>query len=92
MCLKRGAFPALGDGEFYACDIQGARAEMLDGTLVGTVRDMIEYPAATVLVVEGDMGVIELPLTDAYVKQVDAAASLVSVVSIEGLEPSRSRA
>ena len=35
ICLKRGAFPALGDGEFYACDIQGARAEMLDGTLVG---------------------------------------------------------
>jgi 16S rRNA processing protein RimM len=92
ICLKRGAFPALGDGEFYACDIQGARAEMLDGTLVGTVRDMIEYPAATVLVVEGDMGVIELPLTDAYVQHVDAAARLVSVVSIEGLEPSKSRA
>ena len=92
ICVQRSNFPALQDGEFYACDVKGARAELLDGTLVGIVRDMVEYPAAVVLVVHGDLGVIELPLTDAYVQGVDAVAGLVSVVSIEGLEPTKARA
>ena len=89
ICVRRGAFPPLGDGEFYACDVKGAKARFADGTEVGVVRDMVEYPAAMVLVVDTADGEIELPLTDAFVSGVDVAKGLVSVVTVEGLEPTK---
>ena len=86
ICVKRGAFPALQPGEFYACDVKGARAVMPDGAEVGVVQDMIEYPASMVLLVKGAQS-WEIPLVEAWVTSVDVEAGLVHVASLEGLEP-----
>jgi 16S rRNA processing protein RimM len=83
--VPRSDFPAPAEGEFYAVDIEGARAE-LAGETVGTVRRLLTYPACSALEVElADGRVIEVPLVDQYVDEVDAEAYVVRLRSIEDL-------
>jgi 16S rRNA processing protein RimM len=82
--VPRDAFPPLEEGEFYACDIEGARA-MVGGEQVGVVTELHSYPTCDVLVVKRDSTSIEVPLTDTYVASVDVAGGVVELVTIEGL-------
>lgn len=82
--VPRDAFPPLEEGEFYACDIEGARA-MVGEKQVGIVTEMHSYPTCDVLVVKRGSTSIEVPLTDTYVASIDAAAGVVELVTIEGL-------
>ncbi|MEO5730320.1 MAG: ribosome maturation factor RimM [Byssovorax sp.] len=82
--VPRDAFPPLEEGEFYACDIEGARA-MVGEEQVGVVTELHSYPTCDVLVVKRDSTSIEVPLTDTYVASVDVAGGVVELVTIEGL-------
>jgi len=91
VCVRRGAFPQPEPGEFYACDIEGARVVVEDeaGTReFGRVVAMRSYPTTDVLEVDaGDGGrPWEVPLVEAIVKSVDVAAGLVTLVTTEGIE------
>lgn len=87
LCVRRDAFPPLDDGEFYACDVEGARVVCGEEEL-GRVTAMRSYPSVDVLLVAGDRR-WEIPLTEAFIAEIDASAGLVVVRSIEGLEPER---
>lgn len=85
ICVRRADFPPLDEGEFYACDVEGAEVR-LQNARIGAVERYVEYPAATALLVRKDDGAaIEVPLTDAYVEKVDPAARVVLLSSVEGL-------
>jgi 16S rRNA processing protein RimM len=85
VCVPRDEFPPLADGEFYACDVEGARV-VLGSDEVGRVTALQSYPACDVLVIErASGGSVEVPLTDAFVASVDAGAGLVKLVTLEGL-------
>jgi 16S rRNA processing protein RimM len=92
VCARRGDFPALAEGEFYACDIEGARvvveAEGAPPRELGVVRELRTYPAADVLIVDaGDGGrPWEVPLVDGIVRRVDVEGSLVTLATLEGVE------
>lgn len=84
--VPRSEFPALEPGEFYFCDLEGARA-VLDGATVGTVRGVVEYPTCHVVVVEREgKPTLDVPLRDDFVAEVDVAAGVVTLASIDGLE------
>jgi 16S rRNA processing protein RimM len=84
--VPRDELPPPEEGEFYACDIEGARAELEDGTLVGTVKALRSYPTCDVLVVErSGGGELEVPLVDDYVLDVDPVASVVKLRQIDEL-------
>lgn len=86
LLVPRDELPALEEGEFYKVDLEGARAELTDGTLVGTVLRVVSYPSCEVLVVStADGKTIELPLVDDVVESVDAPARLVRLKTAEGL-------
>jgi 16S rRNA processing protein RimM len=86
LLVPREELPALDEGEFYNVDLEGARAELVDGTLVGTVLRIASYPSCDVLVVSTPDGqTLELPLVDDVVDSVDAAARVVKLKSAEGL-------
>jgi 16S rRNA processing protein RimM len=91
VCVRRGDFPALGEGEFYACDVEGARV-VLGGDggerELGRVRELKTYPTADVLVVDAADGghPWEVPLVDAIVGGVDVAAGVVTLRTTEGVE------
>lgn len=88
VCARRGSFPPLEPGEFYACDIEGARVEIEGGEALGTVTGMRSYPTCDVLVVDaGDGGrPWEVPLVASVVARVDVGAGVVTVASREGIE------
>jgi 16S rRNA processing protein RimM len=86
VCVPREAFPALAEGEFYACDLEGARAVMRSGEEIGTVEGIASYPTCDALVVDKGGGrTIEIPLLEAYVGSVDVERKVVEIVSLEGL-------
>lgn len=87
VCVARADFPPLEEGEFYACDIEGAEASLVSGEVVGKVKGIQSYPSCTVLVVERAEGgpVIEVPLVDSHVASVDVERSRVVLVTVDGL-------
>ena len=97
VCARRSSFPVLGDGEFYACDLEGARvvvhgepgetgAPLADE--VGTVRELQTYPTVDVLIVDAADGGApwEIPLVDAIVERVDVTLGKVTLFTLEGVE------
>ena len=85
--VPRDAFAPLEEGEFYACDIEGARAVLRSGGDVGRVKGIRSYPTCDALLVEREgKGLLEVPLVDAYVGSVDAAGGVVEIVTLDGLE------
>lgn len=83
--VERSQFAPLEEGEFYACDIEGARAELVTGELLGTVTGLDTYPTCDVLLIEHDGKRLEVPLVPQFVESVDADARLVKLVTLEGL-------
>jgi 16S rRNA processing protein RimM len=89
LCVPRSAFPPLDAGEFYACDLEGARAVLPTGEEVGHVSGLTSYPTCDVLLVERAApakGRLEVPLLPAYVGDVDVAGGVVHLLTIEGLD------
>ena len=81
LLVRRDAFPPLEQGEFYACDLVGARLYGPDGEL-GIVEDLATYPTADVLVGRLSGGVrFEIPLVDDYIDEIDVLARHVRVKS-----------
>jgi 16S rRNA processing protein RimM len=98
VCARRGDFPELEPGEFYACDVEGAEVVLDagdggaggDGAVrrVGQVRALKTYPTVNVLLVDaGDGGrALEVPLVDSVVRSVDLERAVVTLSSLDGVE------
>ncbi len=85
ICVPREDFPPLEEGEFYACDVEGAEARCNDAR-IGVVARLVEYPTASVLVVKKLDGTeIEVPLTEAFVARIDSEARVVTFQALEEL-------
>jgi 16S rRNA processing protein RimM len=84
--VPREALPPPEEGEFYACDVEGARAELVDGTPIGTVRELRSYPSVDVLVIDRPGAEeLEVPLVEDYVAEVDPDAGLVKLHHVDEL-------
>jgi 16S rRNA processing protein RimM len=79
ICVQREAFPDLDGGEFYVCDIVGAKLIGPAGEL-GTVEGIASYPGSEVMLVRpvGRAGdTVEIPLVDAFIESVDTESGTV---------------
>jgi 16S rRNA processing protein RimM len=92
VCARRRDFPPLEEGEFYACDVEGARVvlETAEGIEreIGQVRALRTYPTADVLVVDAVEGgpAWEVPLVGEVVRRVDVSAGVVTLATLAGVE------
>jgi 16S rRNA processing protein RimM len=90
LSVKRSQFAQLEPGEFYACDVEGAKVVVPqhgeEAAREGIVRELLTYPSVSVLVVEVGGLTYEVPLVDAFVASVDADAQLVTIRTLEGVE------
>jgi 16S rRNA processing protein RimM len=91
VCARRGSFPAREEGEFYTCDVVGAKVLLRRGEgydELGAVREIQSYPSADALVVQAADGGKdwEVPLLDTFVEAVDVALGVVKLSRLEGLE------
>ena len=83
--VRRKSFPKLPAGEFYACDVEGARVVLPGGESVGRVRVLQRYPTCDVFVIETSERVLEVPLLPHYVSRVDVDRAEIEVVTLDGL-------
>lgn len=83
--VPRETFPPLEDGEFYVCDLLGAKVLAPDGE-VGEVEGLLPYPTCDALLVRTPNGRIELPLIDGLVGEIDIANHIVHVPRRDPLE------
>lgn len=78
---------ALPPDQFYLHDVIGLRAERPDGTVLGTIRDVLTGPGNDVFVVRAaDTGrEVLVPAVKDMIKRVDIAAGVVVMEPIAGL-------
>lgn len=88
VCVRRKDFPAVEAGEFYACDVVGAKVTLAEGGDVGVVKDLLSYPSVDVLVIRASDGGKdwEVPLVEALVRRVDLEGGVVELATLEGVE------
>jgi 16S rRNA processing protein RimM len=71
--------------EFYDHELEGLRAELADGSVVGTVREIVHSPGGELLAVDRDGRTVLVPFVRDIVPQVDIAVGRVVLNPPEGL-------
>jgi 16S rRNA processing protein RimM len=91
--VARDMLPKLKDGEYYLCDLVGAKVASPEG-VIGAVIEVQMYPSVDALVIEAEDGArFEQPLLDEWLARVDVAGGEIVLASREGLiEVPRGRA
>lgn len=85
MVTREHALP-LKEGEYYLCDVIGAKVVEEDGSLVGEIIDVIETGANNVFAVRMESGKeVLFPVIPDCIKKVDTAAGIVTAQIMKGL-------
>ena len=79
VAVSRSQFPALAAGEYYWVDLIGLDVVNREHKVLGRVAAMASNGAQDLLQVEGDQGVLLVPMVPAYVDEVDLASRRVRV-------------
>jgi 16S rRNA processing protein RimM len=83
--VPRSALPPLEPGEYYLCDLVGAKV-VAPGAEVGEVVEVRAHPSVDTIVVKTPDGtLLEQPLTDPWIVSVDAEKKLVELSTTDGL-------
>ena len=78
--------PPTGDpDEFYDHELEGLTAELVDGTKIGTVKEILHGPGGELLVVIRDSGEALIPFVREIVPTVDVRGGRVVIDPPEGL-------
>lgn len=86
ICVAREAFPKPAENEWYIVDLVGLAARREDGTPVGEVLDVVQYPTIDCLRVRSEDGVREVPMIEPYFLAADVVGGFVTLGSIDDLE------
>lgn len=74
----------LSKGEYFLCDIIGARVENESGELIGVLEDILETPASSVYIVRGESEHM-IPAVPEFILKTDAEQGVITVRLIEGM-------
>jgi 16S rRNA processing protein RimM len=86
VCVPRESLPAVEEGEYYLCDLVGARVVAPDAVLVGEVVEVRVHPTVDTLVIRTPDGkVVEQAISEPWIRNVDTEHKLVELSSTEGL-------
>ena len=78
--------PPLEEGEYFISDLVGLSVNTEDGTLIGTIRDVLDLPTQKLLVLHRENADdAMIPLVPEFVTDIDIGAGRVIVRPIEGL-------
>jgi 16S rRNA processing protein RimM len=83
--VDAGPRAALPRGRYYVHDIVGMRVEDEAGVPLGSVEEILKYPAHDVYVIRGPRGEILLPAVKVFVRSIDPTRGLMRVRLIEGM-------
>ncbi len=75
----------LARGQYFVHDILGLTVREESGSELGTVADVLRYPASDVYVIRGNRGEILVPAVKEFVRSVDLETRTMTVRLIEGM-------
>lgn len=86
VCIEEDELDELEEGEHYVRNLIGCRvADIASGEEVGTLKDVIQNTAQSVLEVETSEGkLVLIPAVDAFLRNIDEEARLIEVELIPG--------
>ena len=82
--INKEEIPELKDG-YYTFELVGMNAYLEDGTLIGEVTDVEDYPANSVLRVKNGEKEALIPFVDAFVVKVEKQENRILIRNMEGL-------
>ncbi|GAA1204172.1 ribosome maturation factor RimM [Prauserella alba] len=86
LLAEAGELPPIDDpDEFYDHELEGLRAELTDGTVVGTVREVVHSPGGELLSLDRDGAEALVPFVREIVPEVDVDGGRVVLDPPEGL-------
>lgn len=77
----------LDSDQFYIYDLIGLQVFDTNDILIGTIKDIEQYPANDVLVVATSDGPVMIPAVKAFMTQIDVEAGRMTVTLPDGLLP-----
>ena len=83
--IRRKECMPLEDDAHYIFELVGMEVKTVDNQSIGTIVDVIDYPANDVYVVESEKGEILIPVIHDVVKSIDKSQGIVTIAPIEGL-------
>ena len=72
-------------GRYFVHEVIGLQVRDERDTVVGTVTDVLRYPASDVYVVQGERGEVQIPAVKEFVRSIDLRNRTMIVRLIEGL-------
>ncbi len=89
LLLPASALEGVGEGSrgepLRFANLQGYQACTVQGHVLGTIREVVEYPQQEMAVLERQGREVLVPLNEAFIAQVDAERRLVTLDLPEGL-------
>jgi 16S rRNA processing protein RimM len=85
LSLERQQLPALEDGEYYLCDLVGAKVSVA-GELYGEVVEVRTHETLDSIVIRTQDGqLVEQPLAEPWLENVDTSAGEVTLANLDGV-------
>jgi 16S rRNA processing protein RimM len=85
MKIARAHCRNLPDGSYYTFDLVGLQARTTSGLPIGTVRDVLAFPAQAVLVIDSNRGEILIPAVKRFITNIDTESRTITIDPIDGL-------
>ena len=85
ICIPESEAVELDEDEFFDWELEGCRVETLDGTTLGTVKELMRPGGTELLVVEGDTKEYLIPFAESICVEVDTQNKLIRIDPPEGL-------
>ena len=84
LVTERGHLPEPAKGEWYLVDLLGCEVVTEEGQSLGTLQDVLHFPANDVYVVRGEQEIL-LPATDEVIRSVDLKSKRMTIRLLPGL-------
>lgn len=85
ICVPEDEAVELEEGEFYDWELEGCRVVTVDGTELGTVRELMRTGGTEILVVKGTEKDYLVPFAEAICTEVDIENELITIDPPDGL-------
>ena len=85
ICVEESETVELESDEYFDWELAGCRVETLDGTKVGTVREIMRNGGTEILVIDGSEKEYLIPFAETICPEVDVESKLIRIDPPEGL-------
>jgi 16S rRNA processing protein RimM len=84
ICIDEDEAVELDEGEYFDWELAGCEVKTLDGTWIGTVRELMRTGATEILVVDGEKEYL-IPFAESICTEVDVENKVIVIDPPEGL-------